>query len=178
MAGRRARVASSIVTGGIAGAAAMLGLLQMIHAQTAPPLATQVAPSGPQPLLNDASLPPVAARPDAAVPTIDIRGRRDLLDIFSPRPDIPQRDPDGLYQFGAKAAVVELARVDGSSHLVYFAAIRNAATLKVGADFEYQDYVLHFENAANELIRISDGRAETPNRLFLKVICRIVGIRK
>jgi hypothetical protein len=102
-------------------------------------------------------------------------GTRQPANINLTRPPKPVRDPNGLYQFGEKIAVVEAPKVDLAHRLVHFATIRKAPTLNVDADFEYQNYVLHYEKAGDELIV---GGAVPPNREFADVVCKIVGVKE
>ncbi len=105
----------------------------------------------------------------------DGSGTRQPANINLTRPTQPERDPNGLYQFGEKIAVVEAPKVDLAHRLVHFATIKKAPTLNVDADFEYQNYVLHYQKAGDELIV---GGVATPNREFADVICKIVSVKE
>lgn len=103
-------------------------------------------------------------------------GSAEPLNISVQRPAKSDRDPNALYQFGEKAAVVEAPRIDLANKVVHFAAIKRAPTLRVDSDFEFRNYILHYRAAADE--RISGADSARPTREFADVACQIVGVKQ
>jgi hypothetical protein len=84
------------------------------------------------------------------------------------------RDPDGIYQFNEKVGTVFGADVDRSSGEIRFQQIRDAINFDTNTDFEYRNYIVHFEGAS--AIASVGGLAMAPNKAYADVKSRIVSI--
>lgn len=97
--------------------------------------------------------------------------------VASPGPEAPQvvqRDPDGVYQFGRQIGSVMTARVSLETGSVTFERIYNVANLDVDKEFEYRDLTLRFRQPASET-RVEMGGP--PQRTLWDVVCNIVSMR-
>lgn len=83
-----------------------------------------------------------------------------------------ERDPDGIYQFGAQVGSVQFPQVNESSGIVVFAAITGAPKLNANREFEYRNMVLKIREFHRDSQSNLGGRVD---RALGDVTCEIVG---
>jgi hypothetical protein len=81
------------------------------------------------------------------------------------------RDPDSIYQLGVIVATVVAPEEHLSNGVIAFGKIVHAQNLNTKEDFEYRDFVLHFERSDTTTGFSSGGIREVS---FNRVICKIV----
>jgi hypothetical protein len=135
------------------------------------PVSAQVAPG---------SAPP---SPTAAPPSVTVQGGTAIFNFGTAR-DITQnseskareaiRDPDGIYQFDQKVAIVKAAETNRGSGLATFRElISQGDTLNPDKDFQYRQYILHL--TGSDFIT-SAGMSGLTVKRWINARCEIKGI--
>jgi hypothetical protein len=135
------------------------------------PVSAQVTPG---------SAPP---SPTAPPPSVTIQGDNNIFNFGSagnitlnsePTAREAMLDPDGLYQFNQKVAVITAAEIDRSNSQVQFKKILSEGSIiDIAKEFQYREYILKFVRADSEG-RIG-GTAMRPAHSFTSAVCEIMG---
>jgi hypothetical protein len=84
------------------------------------------------------------------------------------------RDPDGVYQFDQKVAIVVAAKVDRSRSLITFEAIRSPEDkFNPDRDFQYREYILHLDKMTSKTKGTISGFTSSQ---YINPECTITGI--
>ena len=86
-----------------------------------------------------------------------------------------QRDPDGIYQLGARVATAANANIVRRQGVVRFGALLDAHDLNLTCPFEYREFEVQ-TIGAGDVSMVQMGN-QKPDRTIPTVVARIIGLR-